>query len=361
MNPGWRCEWLLLALLALLSTSLAAQPSQSLQGLQASGQLQLTSKLLPAGPLVPGQKAALSFRISTNRWFAGGARITLPEVPGLVILQTEQFASNASESRSGESWVVQRWSLDVYAQRAGDFTVPPVRLQIKVNTADAGNVEGELLSDPIQFSAQVPEPLAQAEQWVAAPSFTVNQQFSRSLQDLKPGDAFDQVIVFEAIDVMAMMLPTVTASGQPGLASYPSPPELTNDSNRGELTARRSRRITYVVEAEGQFHLPAREFFWWDTVNGKLQLLTLPATDITVGAGVAAAQKEGTTLAPRQLLPVLAGLLLLGILVWIARRLLPQLPIQRLSRLLHTGWHHLQALRRPALPQKLNPDSSAGD
>lgn len=361
MSRGWGCEWLLLAVLTLLSTSVAAQQSQSLQGLQASGQLQLASKLLPAGPLVPGQKAVLSFRISTNRWFAGGTHITLPEVPGLVILQTEQFASNASESRGGESWVVQRWSLDVYAQRAGDFTVPPVRLRIKVNTADAGNVEGELLSDPVQFSAAVPEPLAQAEQWVAAPSFTVSQQFSRSLQDLKPGDAFDQEILFEATDVMAMMLPTVTTSGQPGLASYPSPPELKNNSNRGELTARRSRRITYVVEAEGQFHLPAREFFWWDTVGGKLQLLTLPATDITVGAGAAAPGKQGTTLTPRQLLPVLAGLLLLGTLAWIVRRLLPQLPTQRLAGTLRIGWHHLQALRRPALPQKLNPDSSAGD
>ena len=52
-----------------------------------------------------------------STWFTGGTRIRLPEVPGLVILQTEQFASNASERRGDQNWVLQRWTLDVYAQR----------------------------------------------------------------------------------------------------------------------------------------------------------------------------------------------------------------------------------------------------
>jgi len=60
---------------------------------------------------VPGQKVTLTLEIATDRWFAGGTRIGIPEVPGLVILQTEQFASNASETHNGRpgQYSAGRW------------------------------------------------------------------------------------------------------------------------------------------------------------------------------------------------------------------------------------------------------------
>ena len=100
----------------------------------------------------------------------------------LVILQTEQFASNASENRGGQSWVVQRWTLDVYAQRAGDFSIPPIALQVQVSAGEAGEVAGRLDTPPVQFTAQVPELLAQSENWVAAPDFRVRQGFDRVVE-----------------------------------------------------------------------------------------------------------------------------------------------------------------------------------
>jgi len=104
--------------------------ASSLEELQTQKRLTLASEVQPSQGLVPGQKARLLVEIATDRWFTGGTRIRIPEVPGLVILQTEQFASNASESRRGQSWVVQRWTLDVYAQRPGDFRIPAMRLDV---------------------------------------------------------------------------------------------------------------------------------------------------------------------------------------------------------------------------------------
>ena len=66
--------------------------------LLSQGRLQVESSLSPDQDIVPGQKLRLVLEIATDRWFTGGTRISLPEVPGLVILQTEQFASNASEN-----------------------------------------------------------------------------------------------------------------------------------------------------------------------------------------------------------------------------------------------------------------------
>ena len=357
--------WLQYTLLTILASATGATTADEFEALQADGRLELTRSISPSENLVPGQKITLTLKVATDRWFSGGTRISIPEVPGLVILQTEQFASNASENRDGQSWVIQRWTLDVFPQQAGDFTIPPIQVQVKVNAGDTGDLEGTLSSPATRFKATIPEPLAQAEQWVAAPAFEVSQHFDRALEGLQVGDAFEREIRFEAQDVMAMMLPAFSAEKLPGLAIYPSPPVLANDSNRGQAVARRTQRLSYVVEGEGRYRLPEQEYFWWDTQRGELSLLSLPATDIVVGtgasAGASAAVPASFDIAPRQLLAALVGLVALVGLLWLAGKWLPRLPLARATAVLSRGWQQFKALRRPALPERLNPGSNAGD
>jgi hypothetical protein len=351
---------LLLILLAVAPRGLAADPT--LQDLVAGGHLQLNARLQHPGTLVPGQKLTMVIEIATDRWFSGGTRFSLPEVPGLVILQTEQFAANASERRGDSSWVLQRWTLDVYPQRAGEFTIPPITARLKVNAGEGGEVAGALKSPPLAFTVTLPPALAAVAQWVAAPEFSVSQSFDRSLEGLRVGDAFEREIVFEAGDVMAMMLPTFTEKELPGLAAYPAPPVLDNSNNRGQTRASRRQRISYVVQAEGHYQLPTADFFWWDTGQGELKMLSLPATGITVGAGApgtfAAAGAPRVT--PRQLLLGGACLVLLASLLWLVRRYLPRGLAARAIAALAAVPQKVHALRQPALPERLNPGSSAG-
>ncbi|RLA51828.1 MAG: hypothetical protein DRQ65_07530 [Gammaproteobacteria bacterium] len=353
--------WLGYCLVALLACQATSGMASTVEELQAAGRLEVAGNISPAEDLVPGQKITLTLQIDTDRWFTGGTRISIPEVPGLVILQTEQFATNASEKRDGVSWVVQRWTLDVFPQRAGNFTIPPIRVQVKVNTDESEPVEGALHSLPIHFSTVVPEALAEIDHWVAAPAFEVRQSFDRPLEALEAGDAFELEVMFEAEDVMAMMLPAFTPEKLPGLAAYPLPPVLHNSNNRGQARASRTQRISYVVEAEGHYLLPARDYFWWDTRSKQLQLLSLPATEITVGTGSAQAKKRSLAITPRQLLALGVALVLLAGLIWLAWKWLPRLPLARCSAALLALWQQLLALRKPALPRRLNPDNSSGD
>ena len=349
---------------ALVFTCLpSSATSDNLQALVSAGQLQIDAKLTPAGLVVPGQKLTLTLKIATDRWFSGGTRIKLPEVPGLVILQTEQFASNASERRGNQNWVIQRWTLDVYPQRAGDFTIPPIAARLKVNGGD-GDVEGSLTSPPVDVTVSLPASLADVTQWVATPDFSVEQRFDPPPEQLQVGDAFEREVVFAASDVMAMMLPSFEAEELAGLAAYPSPPVLDNSSNRGQTRATRSQRISYVAQADGEYLLPARDFFWWNTEREELQVLTLPATAIIIGAGAASQGDERSTtlrITPIQLLLAGAAVVLLILALWLARKLLARLPLAPLVAAISAGWKILQELRKPALPERLNPDSNAGE
>ena len=348
-------------MLAIGCASLAS--GNSIEELEASGQLHIESALTPQSGIVPGQKVTLTLEIATDRWFAGGTRIGIPEVPGLVILQTEQFASNASETHNGQTWAIQRWTLDVFPQRAGDFTIGPIPLQVHVNGGEEGDIQGELHSPARHFTAAIPNNLAQAKQWVAAPLFSVRQSFDRALDNLAVGDAFEQEIVLEASDVLAMMLPAYEIEKQPGLAPYPSPAVLENKVNRGQTLATRSIRISYVAEQPGQFLLPARDYFWWNTQSTQLEVLSLAEVRIEVGGVAPGPKNTATTTRSRsqQRLILLSSLVLLVVALRLCWLYLPRLPLAwrrvRLSELTR----RIRALQQPALASHLNPGNSAGD
>lgn len=343
----------LLTALLLLSASLVLAADEDIAALRENGNLTVRSSIKPDTNLVPGQKLSLTIEIATDNWFSGGTRIRIPEVAGLVILQTGQFAANATERRQGNTWVVQRWTLDVYPQQAGDFTVGEIRLDIQVGGGD-GNVEGSTTSPPISFSVAVPEPLAQAGFWVAAPQFSVTEEFDRTPEGLVPGDAFERTITFEGIDTMAMMLPAFEAEDLQGLASYPAPPVLDNYNNRGEVRARRVQSISYVVEAPGNYLLPARDFFWWDTREDKLRLLSLPAREIHIAGKAARGNHPGNKKLKAWTMAA-GGIALLGLVAWLLLHYRPWRRLEILAEPAGRFWSRLKSLGRPALPERLNP------
>jgi hypothetical protein len=58
---------------------------------------------------------------------------------------------------------------------------------------------------------------------------------------------------------------------------------------------------------------------------------------------------------------VAAGMGLLAVGLWLAVRYLPRLPLSRLGAAVAALSDKLRELRRPALPERLNPGNSAGE
>ncbi|MEP4486059.1 MAG: BatD family protein [Halioglobus sp.] len=341
------------------STVSLAQTDTTLADLITAQRLIVDLRVLPNANIIVGQKLALEITIATDRWFKGGTRIRLPEVAGLVILQTEQFASNASEQRKGESWVVQRWSIDVYPRREGSFVIPNIDLEISVAGEGTETIAGTTQTESLRFSAAIPPGLTADDKWVAAPAFAVDQRFNRDLTTLNVGDALEQTIILSADDVMAMMLPDYAAPVLEGLKAYPLPPQLNNSSNRGQTTAERVETVSYIAQAPGDFILPARDFHWWNTRTNELTLVSLLPTKVSV-AGVAASSKRSGINLP--LLATISGIMiLLAGTIWLAYKWLPQLPWERLLKPLRKARAVLVQLRQPALPQELNPGRANPD
>ncbi len=343
----WRLL-LLIITFCLAPTGLAQHPS--LQDLIDADKLRISSELDPAGDIVPGQKSLLRLTIATDRWFAGGTRIRVPEIPGVIALQTEVFARNSSERRDGKSWVVQQWILDLYPTREGSVSSGPINISLSINT-EGGVVSGSVEAPAVTITASKPAAL-NASEWLAAPAFSARQQFSPAATELAPGDAITRSITLEASDVLDKMLPEVATHQFEGLSAYPHSPVLESRSNRGQSQVSRVQEITYIAEQAGNYQLPSYRFAWWDTNAQELKWVTLEGFSFTVtgvvpNQGVANADAFDWS----GVLQTAGLLCIVLLLLWVAHHWLPGRRLKTWASAAQTRW---QRWRAPALPPTLN-------
>jgi len=97
-----------------------------------------------------------------------------------------------------------------------------------------------------------------------------------------------------------------------GVRVYADPPDITDHSNRGVVTGRRTDRVTYLFERGGTFALPAAEQPWWDLGAPTLRTARAPGATLAVSAAPAAAASDAGR--PKAVLWVVAGVALLAVL-----------------------------------------------
>lgn len=268
----------------------AVHAQSSLGELEQAGQFRMRAWLEPESGAVVGQQVLLKIEIATDRWFAGGTRLGLVEIPDAIVLRREKFATNLSLREGAKSWTAQQYTLTIYPQKPQPYTVPPIELAIAIAGEGGAVIEGKISTPALGFEAVVPPGTGDGASWIASPSFSVEAVFDRPLEKLRPGDALSRTVAFEATDVPAMLLPEFPAETIEGVAVYRKTPLVRDDVNRGAYVARREETLTYVIEKAGEYRLPERVYWWWNTRTGSLESRTVPAVVFEAGGAVAAGQ-----------------------------------------------------------------------
>ena len=110
---------------------------------------------------------------------------------------------------------------------------------------------------------------------------------------LKVGDSLRRTIRIDAEGTFAMMLPPTTFEPIEGLTAYPDPPEV--EERAGERGASRIARrvdaVSYRLEREGEYRLPAVEVAWWDVEAQRLRTASVPPVAFPVAAAPARADE----------------------------------------------------------------------
>lgn len=298
-------------------------------------------------PLV-GQRITFVVELLAPGFFAGNATYTLPNVPGVLLIPPTGSPIIGSVQEGNNSYTSQRHELYVFARRAGKFEIPPVaiRVQFKRNPLDQEAVTQTVQTPAVSFTAKQPPGAENLSGIICARDLKAEENWKPEPGKAKAGDAFTRTITFSAPDVPAMAFPEFPAQQIDGLGIYPKPPEMLDETDRGNLVGKRRDTIVYVCQRPGQFLIPAKKLTWFDLEAKQLRTIDFPARRLVVApnpAMASATTAAGSSVAEyrtagRALLGALA-IVAMAVLVWKTRRV----------------WQPFIELFRPVYLAPLNP------
>ncbi|KAB0668388.1 protein BatD, partial [Aeromonas veronii] len=144
---GWVATAALLGAVLLPVTALAAEGADATEATQVTLKSWLNDQE-EKRPYAVNQQITLYLELATNRWFTAGTRIGQFELPGVMVKQRSELATNFTQRRDGETWSHQRWELTLYPQQSGQFEIPAIAVRATVARPEGGSRQITLTTRP---------------------------------------------------------------------------------------------------------------------------------------------------------------------------------------------------------------------
>lgn len=196
-------------------------------------------------------------------------RVSLPEMPGAQIVRYETQATTMNERIDGKEHVGQRFEFALYPRRGGALEIPAPQVTLLDR---AGEETGRIAGAPTRIEVTVPTGVDPSKPVVATPELKLDQRWQpEPTTAFKAGNALVRTITRQAADIPGMAMLDLAFVAPPGVRVYVDPPQTDDRVERGDLTGRRTDRVTYVFERGGSFPIDAVVQPWWDLEAGRLR------------------------------------------------------------------------------------------
>ena len=238
-------------------------------------QLLVQTRLVPGDAVVVGEPLQLQVDVLTDTWFTSAA--TLPElsISGTDILPPNAEAQHLTQTRDGQTFTGLRYTYRITPNLAQGFAIPP--FTVRATPAQASH-ELSVQTPAMQLRASLPSGFSPGEPVLVASALRFSQTISPNAGPFKVGDSLSRTLTLQADNTPGLSLPTPAPGTLAGLSAYPKTPQVRNlDDGRGSfIGGQRIDRVSYRIEREGNFTLPAISVKWWDSVNRKVQVSQVP-------------------------------------------------------------------------------------
>lgn len=248
-----------------------------------------------------GQRVVLQVDVLAAGAWAQLDRIPSIELPGSYVLPPQGQGVRLQETIDGSAHSGQRYEYFVYPQTAGDLTLPPTAVGVRVREPGAVGAERTLSAvlPELSFESRVPPGAEAVEGLISTTDASVDQRWEPADGVHAVGDAVRRIVRFEAADVSGMAFTPLDHAPIDGFGVYPSEPRVDDRFDRGTLQGTRTETMTYVAERSGDFTLPTITFTWWNTQQERLQQVELPGLAVSVSGGNGGDSSAGPVAASR--------------------------------------------------------------
>lgn len=193
-------------------------------------------------------------------------------IAAAAIVKWSDQAPPPDERQEGDTkFLVQHRTLLVFAQGDGDITLPPI---IARYTDPASKKPVAVKSEPWIFRAAIPAGAGDALPLIAG-SLKLEQSFDRDLAGLKVGDGFTRTLTLTATDTDAIVFPELAPVPVPGTTAYPGGAHAESSTERGQIGAKQTYSVTYVVDRIGPHEMPGVSVRWLEPHSGRYSEATI--------------------------------------------------------------------------------------
>ena len=254
-----------LALLVFVGLAQAGEP-----------QLLVQARLVPGDAVVVGETLQLQVDVLTDSWFTRGASLPELSLAGTDVMPPNGEAEHLSQTIQGQTFSGLRYTYRMTPTQAQVFSIAP--LTVRATPAQASHeLSGQ--TPALTFSASLPEGFSPGEPVLAASALRLSQSLTPPGGPFKVGDSLTRSVTLQADGTPGLALPAPPQASVAGLGAYPQTPQVSNlDDGRGGFTGgERIDQVSYRIEREGDYELPAIRVKWWDSLNRKTRFSELPA------------------------------------------------------------------------------------
>jgi len=230
-----------------------------------------------------GQQVTLNLDLKTTGFSFSNSHFNLPEVSGAFLMQTDTTTVKMTEKIDGETWQIVRYPLALYPLKSGQLEIPSINVRFSTS-AEFGSTEKAFVfqTEPLELTIKLPPGVKDGDLVISTTSFELMHDWQPQSPVAKTGDAITLTVTRHARDISAMLLPPLPVYRTDGLAAYPQAPEVSDKTNRGDLTGERIDSIIWVVEEPGQYDIPGIRFQWWDPNNRALKQQIIPGLKLEI-------------------------------------------------------------------------------
>lgn len=285
---------------------------------------------------IPGQALALRLTVLVPTFMPSPPVWPSFEAPNLLVRLPERSTSPVSERVDGQTWAGISRTYRISPMVPGAFQIPSQRIGVtfadpQTNEPITATVETGLIA----FSGVVPEGAEGLDPFIAAQKLTLEQTVEGDPAAMRPGDSATRTVIATVEGLSPMFLPKLLPqTAVPGVQAYPDEPSVEETEQRGVLSGTRTESVTLVAQGGGSGEMPRISLDWYNLDTGAVETASLDAVPVAVDGPPLRSQD------PRDWrligLTALGGLLALGVVTLLLRRLLP--PLRAEVRAAHDRW-----------------------
>ena len=188
----------------------------------------------------------------------------------------------------------------IFPQRSGSLEIPDILFRGEVTDGSSNFVFRNLNTrrvtafiDGITVDVkQRPAAAANSPVWLPVSGLTLEDSWAPDTEELQIGDSVVRTITMVAEGLDGAVLPPFGTTDLDGANTYSDPAEIDRTFVSGAIVGTRVETMTIVPTVDGNLEVPEIAIPWWNINTDQLQVTTIPAKTLAIGAIAGAAPAE---------------------------------------------------------------------